>query len=75
MTGVCRWYSRVVERVRLHKELKVSYRQDKAEPPRQQSYVDRVGLERLVPDDHSQVLAQRDCIEEGIVLRLRLPLT
>jgi hypothetical protein len=24
VTGVCRWYSRVVEKVRLHKELKVS---------------------------------------------------
>jgi hypothetical protein len=72
---VCRWCSRVVERVRLHKELKVSYRQDKAEPPRRQNYVDRVGLERLVPDDHSQVHAQQDCIEEGIVLRLKLPLT
>lgn len=47
VTGVCRWYSRVVERVRLHEEPKVSYKEDKAEPPRQ-SYVDRVGLGWLV---------------------------
>jgi hypothetical protein len=53
LNGVCLWYSRVGERVRLHKELKVLYRQGKAEPPRQQSYVDRVRLERLVPvSDH-----------------------
>jgi hypothetical protein len=76
MTGVCRWYSRVVERVRLHKELKVSYRQGKAEPPRQQSYVDRVGLERLVPDDHSQVHAAaklhrgRDCTKAQLTPHL-----
>lgn len=67
MTAFAAGYSRVVERVRLHKELKVSYRQDKAEPPRQQSYVDRAGLELLASDDHSQVHAAarlhrgRDC--------------
>jgi hypothetical protein len=43
--------------VRLHKEVKVSYRQDKAEPPRWQSYVDGVGLKWLVPTNHSQVHA------------------
>jgi hypothetical protein len=47
----------MVERVRLHKEVKVSYRQNKVEPPRWQSYVDGLGLERLVPADHSQVHA------------------
>jgi hypothetical protein len=64
------------ERVRLHKELKVSYRKDKAEPPRQQSYVDQVGLERLVPDDYSQVYAVarlhrgRDCTKAQLTPHL-----
>jgi hypothetical protein len=44
VTGVHRLYSRVVARVRLYKELKVSYRQDKAEPAYRQSYVDGVSL-------------------------------
>jgi hypothetical protein len=57
VTAFAAGYSRVVERVRLHKELKVSYRQDKAKPPRQQSYVDRAGSEPLALDDYSQVHA------------------
>src|SRR5438128_1019509 len=70
ITSVCRQYSRIVEIVRLHKEVKVSYRQDKAEPLRWQSYVDGVGLKRLVPADHSQVYTTtrlhlgRDCTKD-----------
>jgi hypothetical protein len=76
VNGVCRRYSRLVERVHIHKELKVSYRQDKAEPPRRQSYIDRVGLDWLVYLlTIVRFMQRRDYIEEGIVLRLRLPLT
>jgi hypothetical protein len=76
ITSVCRQYSRIVERVRLHKGVKVSYRQDKAEPPRWQSYVDGVGLKRLVPADHSQVHATtrwhlgRDCTKAQVTPHL-----
>ena len=44
MTSVRRLYSRVVERVRFYKELKVSYKQSKAEPAQRQSYVDRIRI-------------------------------
>jgi hypothetical protein len=76
MTSVCRQYSRIVEGVCLHKEVKVSYRHDKAEPSRWQSYVDRVGLERLVPADHSQVHTAarlhrgRDCTKAQVTPHL-----
>jgi hypothetical protein len=76
VTGVRRLYSRVVASVRLHKELKASYRQDKAEPAQRQSYVDGVSLEWLVCLlAVARFMQRRDCIEEGILLRLRLPLT
>jgi hypothetical protein len=51
-TGICWWYSQVAERVRLHKELKVLYRQDKAEPPRQQSYSSGLRIAGI-PADHN----------------------
>ena len=53
MTSACRQHSRVTERVRLRKEVRVLYGQDKAEPPRRQSYVNRAGLEWLVCLDYS----------------------
>jgi hypothetical protein len=76
VTGACRRYSWAVKRVRLHQELKVLHGEDKAETPRRQSYVDQVGLEWLAcPLSIVKLMQRRDCIEEGIVLRLRLPFT
>lgn len=43
------------------------------ESAQRQSYVNGVGLEWLVTV--ARFMQRRDCIEEGILLRLRLPLT
>jgi hypothetical protein len=74
MTSVCRQYIRIVERVRLYKGVKD--RQNQAEPPSWQSYIDGMGLERLVPADHSQVHAAarfhrgRDCTKTQVTPHL-----